>query len=85
MIGSQSVWDRRETTDAILPDQLYNSIIGAVLLWGFGINYLTVTMIPIDIITSIPYSMLLVGYFVSVFAGTIIFKKSDNPAISFYD
>ena len=83
MIGSESVWERRETADAVLPDQLYNTVIGGVLLWGFGINYLTVTMIPVEVILSVPYWMLLVGYFVSVIAGTIIFQKSDNPAISF--
>ena len=83
MIGADSVWQRRETTDKPLSDQVYNAVIGGVLLWGFGINYLTVTMIPAEAIASIPYWILMVGYFVSVIAGTIIFQKSDNPAISF--
>ena len=83
MIGSQSVWDRRETTDELLSDQVYNSVIGGVLLWGFGINYLTVTMVPVDSIRAIPLWMLLLGYFISVIAGVITFQKSDNPAISF--
>ena len=83
MLGSESVWERRETADAILSDQVYNSVIGGVLLWGFGINYLTVTMVPVEAILAIPYWMLIVGYFISAIAGTIIFQKSDNPAISF--
>ena len=83
MIGSESVWKRTETTDEIVSDQVYNATIGGVLLWGFLLNYLTVTLIPVEAVIAIPYWMLLVGYFVSVIAGTIIFQKSDNPAISF--
>ena len=83
MIGSESVWDRKETTDVILSDQAYNIVIGGVLCWGFGINYLTVMMVPVEAILAIPFWMILIGYFVSVIAGTVIFQKSDNPAISF--
>jgi FtsH-binding integral membrane protein len=83
MLGNSSVWDRTETDDNIVTDQIYQATIGGVLLWGFVLNYLTVTMVPVEMILSVPFWILLGGYFVSVIAGTIVFQKSDNPGISF--
>ena len=83
MIGSESVWNRTDTTDEIVSDKVYNATIGGVLLWGFLLNYLTVTLIPVEMVLSIPFWMLIVGYFISVIAGTIIFQRSKDPVISF--
>ena len=83
MIDSDSVWTRTETSDPIVSEQVYHATIGGVLLWGFGINYLTVTTVPVQTIIAIPFWLLIVGYFISVIAGTIIYQRSDNPAISF--
>jgi FtsH-binding integral membrane protein len=83
MIGGTSVWERRETEGTIVSDQIYHATIGGVLLWGFALNYLMVTLIPVQMILSIPFWILLIGYFISVIAGTMIYQKSDNPAISF--
>lgn len=83
MIDSDSVWTRTETSDPIVSERIYHATIGGVLLWGFGINFLTVTTIPVEAVLSIPFWILIVGYLISVIAGTMIYQNSNNPAISF--
>lgn len=83
MLDSDSVWARRETKDAIISDQLYNAAIGAVLMWGFALNYVMVTSIPVEAVLAIPGWLFLVGYFACAITGTIIFTRSDNPVVSF--
>jgi len=79
----ESVWKRTEATGAIVSPRVYNLIIGLVLCWGFGVNYLMVKYIPTEAITQIHPIAFLVGYFVSCIVGTLIYTKSDNPVISF--
>ena len=80
-----NVFERREADagEMIVSANLYNFTIGAVLLWGFFINYLMVGSISPESIMAFGYWPFLIGYFVSCFAGIMIFTKSDNPVISF--
>lgn len=83
MLSTETVWDRRQTTDKVISDAQYNITIGLVLSWGFGVNYLMIQSIPAESVLSINHWVLLIGYFISVMIGTAIYTKSDNPAISF--
>jgi FtsH-binding integral membrane protein len=86
MLSTETVWNRRQTNDEIISEANYNLTIGMVLLWGFAINFWMVEHIdPAPIMafrTSSPW-MFLGLYFASIFAGTMIYSKSDNPSISF--
>ena len=83
-MDTTSVFDRSEINGAILGDHQYNFILGAVLCWGFAINWLIVrTVDPRLIVTAMPFWFFLVLYFVSCFAGVWLFKKSINPVVSF--
>jgi len=82
MLG-QSIWNRTEIDGKVISNRTYNFVIGAVLLWGFGVNYLMVTNIDAEAVMAIPSWQLILGYLVSVIIGTVIFTKSDNPFISF--
>ena len=42
MLSTETVWNRRETTDEIISESSYNLTIGMVLLWGFSMNFLMV-------------------------------------------
>jgi hypothetical protein len=55
MATSDSVWARTETSDPIVSDRVYNATIGGVLLWGFFVNYMTVTNVPVETILAIPW------------------------------
>ena len=86
MLSTESVWNRRNTLDEIISDRAYNLTIGAVLIWGFALNALMIQNIdPVPVIQFIGGSPLifLVLYAASIIVGTMIFMKSDNPAISF--
>lgn len=60
----------------------YNLIIGAVLLYGFFINYLMVKYCTQYFVNMNPI-LLIIVYFVVAIAGTIISARSDSPIISF--
>ena len=86
MLSTETVWSRRQTTDEIISESTYNLTIGIVLLWGFSMNFLMVENIdPAPIIAFQADSpwIFLGLYFVSIIAGTMIYSKSDNPAVSF--
>jgi len=61
----------------------YNLLIGAVLLWGFVLNWLIVRFIPAQTINSIDFRIFLLGYFASCFIGVNLFRNSTNPWVSF--
>lgn len=67
----------------VVSENLYNLVIGLTLLWGFAANWLMVTMIPTESIAAINPMFFLIAYFVSCFAGIMMFNGSDNPVISF--
>ena len=60
----------------------YNLIIGAVLLYGFFVNYLMVKYCTQYFVNMNPVLMIVL-YFVLAIAGTIISARSDRPIISF--
>jgi FtsH-binding integral membrane protein len=61
----------------------YNLIIGLVLFWGFGVNWLLVKLIPLELILRIPFFIFFTGYFASCWYGISLFTKSTNPWVSF--
>ncbi|MCE5987121.1 MULTISPECIES: Bax inhibitor-1 family protein [unclassified Pseudomonas] len=62
---------------------IYNLILGAVLLWGFFVNWYLVITVPPDIVRSIPMMLFLVGYLITALAGVAIIFKSEKPLYSF--
>lgn len=64
--------------DVEISERAYNLIIGAVLFWGFALNYLMVTLFGQQIIAMVagmgvlPF---LIGYFVMVIVGSIMIGK----------
>ena len=61
----------------------YNLTIGAVLCWGFLVNWLMVEMIPVEAVLSIHPAVFFVAYFVFALGGVWVFSRSTNPAVSF--
>lgn len=61
----------------------YNLLIGAILLWGFIINWLMVKSIPVQSIQSIAPGFFLFGYFISCYFGMRLISKSMDPWRSF--
>ena len=57
----ESVWKRTEVTGAEVSPRVYNLIIGLVLCWGFGVNYLMVKYVPTEAIALLPQGESLVG------------------------
>lgn len=78
-----NVFKRTETTDTIISDARYNLTIGAVLCYGFFVNWLMVKHIDPKAIIAINPWIFIIGYFASCFFGIYLFNKSDNPAVSF--
>jgi len=85
MLSTATVWERRELEvgQAELSPRTYNLTIGAVLLWGLGLNALMVQSIDPAIVFAIPQVVFIIGYFVSCIVGTMIYQRSDNPVVSF--
>ncbi|MBT3229110.1 MAG: hypothetical protein HOD43_10220 [Candidatus Marinimicrobia bacterium] len=78
-----NVFQRTTTTDAIISDAKYNLTIGAVLLWGFLVNWILVETVDPEFLRSINIWLFLGLYFGSVFYGVNLFSKSDDPVKSF--
>lgn len=78
-----NIYNRTDVNAEIISDKSYNLVIGLVLLWGFFVNYLMVTLIDTRILMEINYIVLFVGYFVCCMIGIAIFTKSDVPIVSF--
>lgn len=78
-----NVFDRREINGQVIGASVYNLVIGLTLIWGFVINWLMVTNIPVESIQTINPWVFFIGYFASCFFGIYLFKKSHTPAVSF--
>ncbi len=78
-----NVFERTNIGEPEISSRLYNLTIGAVLCWGFWINWLMVGNIPVESITSINPWIFFIGYLVSCFFGIYLFSKSSNPLVSF--
>ncbi len=69
----------------IISSEMYNLIIGGVLLYGFIINAI-MTAVFGDSITNFVLTnpvVFYIGYFILAIAGTFMVRKSDNPVVSF--
>lgn len=60
----------------------YNLLIGLMLFWGFFVNVVTCALFK-DVFLNMNVILLIMGYLVSIIAGTCISVYSDNPVISF--
>ncbi|WP_418114998.1 Bax inhibitor-1 family protein [Vibrio scophthalmi] len=78
-----NVFERGFTGEPEISARLYNLAIGAVLCWGFWINWLMVSAIPVEVISSINPWVFFIGYFASCFIGIYLFRSSSNPLVSF--
>ena len=78
-----NVFQRTTTTDKIISDAHYNLAIGAVLLWGFLVNWILVQAVDPEYLFSINKWLFILGYFGSAFYGIHLFTKSDDPVKSF--
>ena len=65
-----------------LNSNVYNGIIGFVLLWGFIVNVCIVHFCS-DIFMAMNPATLIVGYLIFGIIGIVMAVKSDNPFISF--
>ncbi|MBI4403930.1 MAG: US12 family protein [Deltaproteobacteria bacterium] len=77
------IFKRSTTTAAIISDRAYNILIGAVLCWGFWLNWLIVRYIPAESVVGIDFRLFLLLYFASCFLGIYLFNKSQKPMVSF--
>ncbi|MGY5514657.1 Bax inhibitor-1 family protein [Vibrio antiquarius] len=78
-----NVFERTNNGEQEVSSRLYNFTIGAVLCWGFWINWLMVGNIPVESIAAINPWVFFIGYFASCFSGVYLFSKSSNPLVSF--
>ena len=77
------VFKRTDATGEIISPAQYNLTIGAVLCWGFFVNWLMVKHIDPAAIMAVNPWIFVIGYFALCFFGIYLFNKSNNPAISF--
>jgi FtsH-binding integral membrane protein len=61
----------------------YNLILGAVLLWGFALNWWMVTTVPLATVKAINPIVFFIGYLISAFAGIFLMHGSKKPIVSF--
>ena len=82
---AHDVFDRghADSSGAELSPNVYNLVIGAVLLWGFGLNWVMIATIPVSSIQSINPWVFYGAYFALAFGGVFLFRKSHKPAVSF--
>ena len=73
----------RVGTNHQISANVYNLILGAVLLWGFAVNWYLVTTVPADVIKAIPMLVFLAGYMITTLTGVAIIFKSEKPLYSF--
>jgi len=78
-----NVFQRTTTTDKIISDAKYNLTIGAVLLWGFLVNWILVEAVDPEFLRSINIYLFLALYIASCWFGIRLFTKSDDPGMSF--
>jgi FtsH-binding integral membrane protein len=83
LTNKNNVFERTDTSDAIVSPAVYNLVIGLTLCWGFAVNWLIVTNIDPRSIAAINPWMFFIGYFASCFFGMYLFNSSTNPAVSF--
>ncbi|MGF1725449.1 Bax inhibitor-1 family protein [Photobacterium nomapromontoriensis] len=78
-----NVFDRTDSDEPEISARLYNLTIGAVLCWGFGVNWWMVSAISVDTVLSVSPWVFFISYFASCLFGVYLFSSSDSPLISF--
>ena len=68
--------------DGELSRRAYNLAIGAILLYGFAVNYFMCKYLT-SVFLGLNEWVVIIGYFVLAFIGIYISAKSDNAFISF--
>ncbi len=71
--------------DVEISERAYNLVIGGMLLWGFLLNYITVTFFGaqvVRLVSGMNPLVFLIGYFVIVLLGNTLVVRS-GPALSF--
>lgn len=66
----------------IVSPQIYNLYLGGVVVYGLLVNIILCSTCTEFVLRTNPL-LFYIGYFVSVFAGTMISSKSNSPLISF--
>ena len=66
----------------IVSPQMYNLYLGGVVVYGLLVNIILCSTCTEFVLRTNPL-LFYIGYFVSVFAGTMISSKSNSPLISF--
>ena len=77
------VFSRKETTGDEISPSMYNFAMGAVLLWGFGINWLIVQSVPAEAVARVDIRLFMLAYFASCLLGVYLFTSSAKPLVSF--
>jgi FtsH-binding integral membrane protein len=77
------VFQRTQVDGAILSPARYNLMIGAVLSWGFWLNWVIVKNVNPVTLSQINPFIFFTGYFVSCILGIYLFNKSTKPLVSF--
>jgi len=67
---------------SVIGERLYNFIIGAVLAWGFAVDFV-ICLVCGDIIYSLNVWVMVIGYIGITLLSTMIIYRSNNPAVSF--
>lgn len=86
--NTQSILDKRKTLaegEVEISERAFNLIIGAMLLWGFFLNYVTVAAFGrqvMALVTGMNPLVFLIGYFVLVLLGNLLVVKG-GAALSF--
>ncbi len=78
-----NVFKRTIAEGPLISQRLYNLVIGAVLAWGFLINYFIVKAVQVRFTSMTQFWLFFIGYFASCMLGMSIIRRSNNPAISF--
>ena len=82
---ANSIFSRTES-DSVgtrISANMYNLILGLVLCWGFGVNWIMVQYIPVASLMQINFWVLIIGFFGCCMLGIYLFTKSDSPLVSF--
>ncbi len=70
-------------TNTQLASSAYNVIIGLTIIWGFFVNWYMIKYVDMTWLLYQESFVIIIGYLAVVSAGVALFRKSDNPLVSF--
>lgn len=79
----KSVFSQHLAANSEIESSHYNAIIGACLLWGFGVNYVMVETLDIQALAQMNQWVFIGLFLIFSLGGAYLFNSSDKPAISF--